>query len=292
MTAMIKLTQHEQHLTGLCGPPTRAASYLLPALATLLIHGAVAALLLPDWQPGLTAAPVANTVQTRLVTLPRLAPAAPIVEPMVEPIVEPTVEPPAPPIEAPVEPPPIAEPVRAPEPDQTAIARKRAQEREREKQAEQRRLQEQRQAEQARLEQQRAEQARAEQQRIEQERVAAEHAAAQRALQAQREAAQRERQAAAADSAQYLPISKQAPDYPRRALDQQKEGDCVVEYTVTASGTVANPTVVDGACDPIFARPSIASASRFRYQPRIIDGKAVAVPGVRNTFRFRIENAQ
>lgn len=290
MTAMIKLTQHEQHLTGLCGPPTRATSYLLPALATLLIHGAAAALLLSDWQPGLTAAPVAHTVQTRLVTLPRLAPAEPIIEPMAEPIVEPPVEPPAPPLDAPVEPPPITEP--APEPDQAAIARKQAQEREREKQAELRGLQEQRQAEQARLDRQRAEQARAEQQRIEQERIAAEHAAAQRALQAQREAAQRERQAAAADSAQYLPISKQAPDYPRRALDQQKEGDCVVEYTVTASGTVANPRVVHGACDPIFARPSIASASRFRYQPRIIDGKAVAVPGVRNTFRFRIENAQ
>ena len=283
MTAMINLVQHEQLPRTVPGSSKQFASYWLPALVTVVLHGAMASLLLSDWQPGVAAAPAAATLQTRLVTLPQPEPVA---EPPAPPKAEPA--PPAPPRPEPqaVEP-PIAQPAPEPEPDYAAIARKRAEQREREKLAEQRKLQEQRQAEQARLEQQRAEEARAEQQRLERERLAAERAAAQRALQAQQAARQK---AAAQDISQYQPISKQAPAYPRRALSQKLEGDCVVEYTVTAQGTVADPTVVKGACDPIFARPSIASASNFRYQPRIINGKAVAVPGVRNTFRFRIEN--
>lgn len=291
MTAMINLAQHEQHSRNLSGTAVGTTRYWLPALATLVLHGALASLLLSDWQPGVIAAPATTTLQTRLVTLPQP-------EPVAEPVVEPIAEPPAPPKAEPEPPkpephvvePPKAQPAPEPEPDYAAIARKRAEQREREKLAEQRKLQEQRQAEQARLKQQRAEEARAEQQRMERERLAAEHAAAQRALQAQQAAHDARQKAAAQDISQYQPISKQAPAYPRRALSQKLEGDCVVEYTVTAQGTVADPTVVEGACDPIFARPSIASASNFRYQPRIIDGRAVAVPGVRNTFRFRIEN--
>lgn len=288
MTVMINPLQDEQQTPGLPALPVRTASYWLPALATLILHAAMASLLLSDWEPTAVAAPAATTLQTRLVPL-----AQP--EPPAEPVVEapaPQVSKPEPELQqtpVPDEPPPVAEPAPQPEPDYAAIARKRVEERERERRAEQR-LQEQRQAEQARLERQRAAEAKAEQQRLERERLAAEHAAAQRALQARQQATlEAEEAAAAQDVSQYLPISKQAPAYPRRALNQKMEGDCLVEYTVTAQGTVANPTVVEGACDPIFARPSIASASNFRYQPRIIDGKAVAVPGVRNTFRFRIE---
>lgn len=64
-----------------------------------------------------------------------------------------------------------------------------------------------------------------------------------------------------------------------------------MEYTVTEQGKVDNPVVVDGGCDdPVFARPALASAKSFRYKPRVVDGVAVAVPGVRNTFRFRLEH--
>ena len=90
------------------------------------------------------------------------------------------------------------------------------------------------------------------------------------------------------DSRQYLPLSKEAPQYPERALDKNIEGDCSVEYTVNSLGRVENPKVLDG-CHPLFIRPSLAAANTFRYQPRIVDGKAVAVPAVRNTFHYRIK---
>ena len=119
----------------------------------------------------------------------------------------------------------------------------------------------------------------------------------QQMLQAQQQAQQAEqsrlsteraRQQAAADSRQYLPLSKEAPEYPARALDKNIEGDCSVEYTVNTKGQIENPKVLDG-CHPLFIRPSLAAAQTFRYQPRIVDGVAVAVPSVRNTFHFRIK---
>ncbi|MCK1784394.1 TonB family protein, partial [Pseudomonas sp. TNT11] len=94
--------------------------------------------------------------------------------------------------------------------------------------------------------------------------------------------------APAFDSRQYLPLSKEAPEYPERALDKNIEGDCSVEYTVNPQGRVENPKVLDG-CHPLFIRPSLAAANTFRYQPRIVEGRAVAVPAVRNTFHYRIQ---
>ncbi|MNO07215.1 Gram-negative bacterial tonB protein [compost metagenome] len=61
-----------------------------------------------------------------------------------------------------------------------------------------------------------------------------------------------------------------------------------MEYTVNPQGKVENPRVLDG-CHPLFMRPSLAAANTFRYQPRMVDGRAVAVPAVRNTFHYRIK---
>ncbi|MCU1747020.1 energy transducer TonB, partial [Pseudomonas sp. 20P_3.2_Bac5] len=131
---------------------------------------------------------------------------------------------------------------------------------------------------------QREDQARAQQQQAARE--AAEARETQR-LATERRAAD-ERARAAAASSQYLPISKQAPDYPQRALDKGVQGDCTVSYTVDTSGRVRDPRVLDG-CHPWFAQPSLQAARTFKYQPRVVDGRAVEVPGVKNTFHYSIE---
>ena len=43
---------------------------------------------------------------------------------------------------------------------------------------------------------------------------------------------------------EYLPIVKVQPQYPRRALSRGMSGWVIVEFTVTAQGTVADPFVV------------------------------------------------
>jgi len=85
----------------------------------------------------------------------------------------------------------------------------------------------------------------------------------------------------------YKPIEKQVPDYPRGALRKGLEGDCTVRYTVNKQGRVESPVVL-ADCHPMFERPSLAAAKTFRYAPRMVNGKAVPVPNVRNTFEYRI----
>jgi len=236
------------------------------------LHVAVAvALLGHDYRPTLPA-PVVPVITTQLVSVP-----APVPEPVAEPVA-PVVEP-APPV---IEPPAPAEVVKAPAPvvpTEAELAFKREQQREKqERVAEQKRQ---------RQEQQRQEQVRQEQQR--QEQLAREAAGAQQRLAAERRAAD-ERARAAAASQQYLPISKKAPEYPQRALDKGVQGDCTVSYTVDTQGRVRDPQVLEG-CHPWFAQPSLQAARGFRYQPKVVDGRAVEVPGVKNTFHYNIEQA-
>ncbi len=88
----------------------------------------------------------------------------------------------------------------------------------------------------------------------------------------------------------YLPLAKVAPIYPERALSRGVEGFCVVEYTVTRQGTTANVRVVESQCSSkLFAKPSVAAAEKFKYKPRILDGQAIEVPGVRNKFTYKLE---
>lgn len=238
------------------------------ALTTLGLHAGLFVLLLTSWTPTMDAPVATQVMQTQLISLPPPLPVLP------EPPVAKPVEAPPPPVQ--VEAPPQVE--------QADLAFKRA---EREREAEQQRKQQ--------LERRREEQRR----RDEQQRREQEHLAEQARLDAQRrqaeataraEAAERARQAAAAEAAsrQYLPIAKKPPVYPQRALDAGLQGACTVSYTVDVQGRVRSPKVV-GDCHPLFIRPSLIAAQSFRYQPRIVDGRAVEVPNVQNTFHYRIE---
>ena len=86
----------------------------------------------------------------------------------------------------------------------------------------------------------------------------------------------------------HLPIVKVAPVYPRLAQQRGLEGTCTVEYTVTTMGTVENPTVVE-CSSALFERASLAAALKFKYKPRVVDGQAISVPGVKNQFTFVLD---
>lgn len=92
-----------------------------------------------------------------------------------------------------------------------------------------------------------------------------------------------------ATDGEYLPIVKVAPQYPRRALSRGIEGYVVVEYTVTKQGTVKDPIVIEAKPESIFNRAAIKSASRYKYKPRVVDGKPIEVPGVRTRITFQLE---
>jgi periplasmic protein TonB len=95
---------------------------------------------------------------------------------------------------------------------------------------------------------------------------------------------------------EYLPIVKVQPRYPNRALSRGIEGYAIVEFTVTTNGSVRDPITVEGMAgrngnyspSTIFNSAAEKAALKFKYKPRVIDGVAVEVPGVRNKITFAI----
>ncbi|MEM1191490.1 MAG: energy transducer TonB [Pseudomonadota bacterium] len=88
---------------------------------------------------------------------------------------------------------------------------------------------------------------------------------------------------------EYLPIVKVAPIYPRRAQTRGITGYCIVEYTVTRSGSIRDPLPVDCVPSGVFERASVKAAEKFKYKPRVVDGEAIEVAGVQNKFTYELE---
>ena len=89
---------------------------------------------------------------------------------------------------------------------------------------------------------------------------------------------------------EYLPIVKVAPMYPRRAQTRGIEGYVLLEFTVTRLGTVIDPVVIEAEPPGIFDRSAMQAALKFKYKPKVINGEAVEVAGVRNLIKFELED--
>lgn len=94
---------------------------------------------------------------------------------------------------------------------------------------------------------------------------------------------------------EYLPIVKVPPEYPSNALSRGIEGFCTVVYTVTETGATRDPEPIasecitkDGKPTTVFNRASVRAALKFKYKPKVVDGKPVEVPGVKNRFTYEM----
>jgi protein TonB len=87
----------------------------------------------------------------------------------------------------------------------------------------------------------------------------------------------------------YMPLVKVQPVYPRRAQTRGIEGWVIVELTVTETGGVTNPYVVSSEPSGIFDKAALEAALKFKYKPRVVNGKAIEVRGVRYRMTFVLE---
>ncbi|MGB5166687.1 MAG: energy transducer TonB [Woeseiaceae bacterium] len=78
------------------------------------------------------------------------------------------------------------------------------------------------------------------------------------------------------------------PSYPVSMSARGVEGHVIVEFDVSAAGTVTNLRVV-ASSHKGFERSALNAAERFRYKPRVIDGEAQTTYGVRAILRFEME---
>ena len=91
------------------------------------------------------------------------------------------------------------------------------------------------------------------------------------------------------DSRERVPIFRVTPHYPPRALERGIEGYVLVEFTVSAGGEVLDPVkILEAVPKGYFERASERAIRRFKYKPTIVNGVAVADPGVRARFIYKL----
>lgn len=100
---------------------------------------------------------------------------------------------------------------------------------------------------------------------------------------------------------EYIPLFKVQPVYPRRAQERGTEGFVIVAFTITESGTITDPYVIEGKCRSvtnrggdyndctIFNSATLRAALKLKYKPTVRDGRPVAVNDVPHKFTFELE---
>ena len=74
-----------------------------------------------------------------------------------------------------------------------------------------------------------------------------------------------------------IPLVRVNPDYPHRAAMNGVEGYVIMRFTVTETGSVADPEVLRADPPGYFETAARRAILRWKYQPQIQDGKAARV---------------
>lgn len=72
-----------------------------------------------------------------------------------------------------------------------------------------------------------------------------------------------------------VPLVRIQPQYPREAALNQIEGYATIEFTITETGSVRAPQVIDSSPPRVFDREAIRAILRWKFKPRVVDGVAV-----------------
>jgi protein TonB len=86
-----------------------------------------------------------------------------------------------------------------------------------------------------------------------------------------------------------IPIVRIAPQYPRQALLQGIEGWVRLEFMINPDGTVADPAVVEAEPPRIFNTSALRAILRWKFKPRIVDGRPVPRRGAQ-IIEFKLED--
>jgi len=96
--------------------------------------------------------------------------------------------------------------------------------------------------------------------------------------------------AIAASDTDVVPIVRVTPQYPLRASERGIEGWVEVEFTISRSGTVKDPSVINSHPSSIFDRSALKAIRKWKYNPKIEDGEPVERPGVKVRLKFDLSD--
>ncbi len=86
-----------------------------------------------------------------------------------------------------------------------------------------------------------------------------------------------------------VPLVRIEPDYPMRARQRGIEGWVLLEFTITKVGTIKDPKVLSSHPGTIFDRSALNAVRKWKYNPSIKNGAAVARSGVRVRLDFEMD---
>lgn len=89
---------------------------------------------------------------------------------------------------------------------------------------------------------------------------------------------------------QSLPMVKVAPVYPNSAAMKGIEGFVDVVFDVTETGATENIQIVYAEPSRIFNSAVLKAVARWKYKPKMEDGVAMKMFGLRERVRFNLEN--
>jgi protein TonB len=87
-----------------------------------------------------------------------------------------------------------------------------------------------------------------------------------------------------------VPMVRVPPQYPERALQRGVEGRVLIEFTISRSGSVKDAKVVAYEPSTIFNKAALKAVKQWKYNPKIVNGKAVEQPGMRIAIPFKLGN--
>jgi periplasmic protein TonB len=83
------------------------------------------------------------------------------------------------------------------------------------------------------------------------------------------------------------PLSRVAPEYPRDAARRSVEGAVKFQVDVNPDGTVAALKVLEAQPPGVFEKAAERALRKWKFRPKIVDGKAVASSGTQ-VLEFRL----
>ena len=92
----------------------------------------------------------------------------------------------------------------------------------------------------------------------------------------------------AASDGDAIPIVRIEPQYPREALLRGIEGWVRLDFTIREDGSVCDVAVVNAEPSNIFNRNAVRAVLRWKFKPRIVDGRPVPRKG-QQTIEFRLD---
>ena len=85
------------------------------------------------------------------------------------------------------------------------------------------------------------------------------------------------------------PLVRIEPQYPRKARMQNIEGWVTLQFNITPAGTVSGIQILDSKPSRIFDRAAVKALRKWKYRPKVEDGKPVEQKNLRVQLKFTLE---